>query len=512
MNLRFVFLIIAFLLTVPSLAFSSHLPPSENPHWNPSLHYICYWHSTTGNDISIIFVKADQDYVVANFNSGIVDFYPSYGPKIGRTMNGDGISHGGSYDWYMYSNGSWTLFHPSTFYLVNNSISLDSQIACSTNLYASYPGFAFQGKYYRYPSVIMPANYSGLPVSYQLAVNLSPQSSGTVTGAGISCDGTILTDCSENYTQGQSVTLMATANSGYEFADWLENGQIITNGCPATTLVTTMNSARTITAQFVQVMSVNVSVNSAMGSVVSSEEPPKIDTESNATSTTYHFNDPVTLTANSKPGYRFVRWEENGQTVTTDKTLAFNVQEAKCLTAVFEPFVMKLPLPGGKHWVLSVEAGGEVQCGGGIDPYHTGNSYYALDFVDYTSEDGHLEGTDVPILATAAGTVAFAGDDGSWGNTVVLDHGNGYKTRYAHLKYVPTVSGAVTQGQQIGIMGDTPGSMGIHLHFQVYHGDNDSSSTNEFVKAVYLEELKLDEYQVDVMNCAGAAYLSTNQQ
>jgi murein DD-endopeptidase MepM/ murein hydrolase activator NlpD len=91
-------------------------------------------------------------------------------------------------------------------------------------------------------------------------------------------------------------------------------------------------------------MSVNVSVNSAMGSVVSSEEPPKIDTESNATSTTYHFNDPVTLTANSKPGYRFVRWEENGQTVSTQQAYSFLAEATRNLTAVFEPFRLGFPL------------------------------------------------------------------------------------------------------------------------------------------------------------------------
>jgi len=175
---------------------------------------------------------------------------------------------------------------------------------------------------------------------------------------------------------------------------------------------------------------------------------------------------------------------------------------------------MKMPPPANKHWILSVEAGGQVQCNGGTDAYHTGNGYYALDFTDNTSEDGHLEGTDVPILAAAGGIVTESScSSPSWGCTVVIDHNDGFVTRYAHMKTTPLVSVNDTpiRGQQIGIMGNTPGNMGIHLHFQVYY-NYDSSSKNTPVKAVVLDGSKLDDYKVDSSNCTGAAYLSTNQQ
>jgi murein DD-endopeptidase MepM/ murein hydrolase activator NlpD len=58
-----------------------------------------------------------------------------------------------------------------------------------------------------------------------------------------------------------------------------------------------------------------------------------------------------------------------------------------------------------------------------------------------------------------------------WANTVIIDHGNGYQTIYAHLQPEATKivnSGdSVTKGQVIGHIGSTGYSEGFHLHFQV---------------------------------------------
>lgn len=211
----------------------------------------------------------------------------------------------------------------------------------------------------------------------------------------------------------------------------------------------------------------------------------------------------ATPVANESFGY----WDD-GTICSTDNPLVVNMSSDKTLNAIFYS-EMKMPLPAEKHWLLSVEAGGQVQCSGGTDSYHTGNSYYAFDFTDNTQEDGHLEGTDVSILAVAGGTVTESScDSTSWGCTVVINHGNNYSTRYAHMKTTPLVSqnDTVTRGQQIGIMGNTGNSAGIHLHFQIYH-NGDSSSTNTAIKTVYLDGRKLDNYKVGCNNF----YLSTNQ-
>jgi murein DD-endopeptidase MepM/ murein hydrolase activator NlpD len=78
-------------------------------------------------------------------------------------------------------------------------------------------------------------------------------------------------------------------------------------------------------------------------------------------------------------------------------------------------------------------------------------------------------GISSPIVAAGTGTVAFAGWwDGGGGNSVWIDHGNGYVTMYAHMsKILVGVGQRVTQGTQIGITGETGRAFGIHLHFMV---------------------------------------------
>lgn len=77
-----------------------------------------------------------------------------------------------------------------------------------------------------------------------------------------------------------------------------------------------------------------------------------------------------------------------------------------------------------------------------------------------------------PIIAADTGTVTFAGCiNWGYGCHVVIDHGNGYSTLYAHMSVISVSAGqAVNQGQQLGIMGSTGRSTGPHLHFEIRQG------------------------------------------
>jgi len=74
------------------------------------------------------------------------------------------------------------------------------------------------------------------------------------------------------------------------------------------------------------------------------------------------------------------------------------------------------------------------------------------------------------ILAADAGTVVVAGwpDNYGYGNRVVIDHGNGYRTLYAHMSSIyVNVGQTVNRGSAIGRMGSTGRSTGTHLHFEI---------------------------------------------
>ena len=79
--------------------------------------------------------------------------------------------------------------------------------------------------------------------------------------------------------------------------------------------------------------------------------------------------------------------------------------------------------------------------------------------------------TGCPVVAAASGTVVSAGYHPSWGYNVLINHGNGLQTRYAHMiKGSLKVSAGqhVSAGQQLGNIGSTGNVTGPHLHFEVY--------------------------------------------
>lgn len=83
------------------------------------------------------------------------------------------------------------------------------------------------------------------------------------------------------------------------------------------------------------------------------------------------------------------------------------------------------------------------------------------------------------ILAADNGVIEFAGyKSGGLGNAVIIDHNNGFKTVYGHMKSVKVKKGQIVEkGETIGIMGSTGRSTGTHLHFEVHYQDKVKNPT-----------------------------------
>ncbi|HUO11386.1 MAG TPA: M23 family metallopeptidase [Caulobacteraceae bacterium] len=96
-----------------------------------------------------------------------------------------------------------------------------------------------------------------------------------------------------------------------------------------------------------------------------------------------------------------------------------------------------------------------------------------------------------PIYVTAPGVVSFTGVRSGYGETIEVDHGHGFKTRYAHLSAISVAVGQqVAVGQRIGAMGSTGRSTGTHLHYEVWV-DGRPQNPLRFVKAGdYVQQIK----------------------
>ena len=144
--------------------------------------------------------------------------------------------------------------------------------------------------------------------SYSISASVNPNGGGTVSGTG-------------TYSYGDSCTVSATSNTGYDFVNWTEDGSTVSSSSSYTF---TVSQARTLVANFeLQTITISAGPNTSGYGTVSGN------------SGTYSYGDTVSLTATAASGYEFVNWTENGTAVSTSSTYSFTATQDRTLVANF---------------------------------------------------------------------------------------------------------------------------------------------------------------------------------
>ena len=231
-------------------------------------------------------------------------YYISYnGRYLARSSYGNSLTWGTNTSqygrWHIDANGIYVASSGgyggnSTYYLYYNNGSFQLSNTQQNNIHFYVEGDC--------PSVV---------TSYTITATANPTEGGTVTGAG-------------TFDQGATCTLTATANEGYTFVNWTENGEEVSTNAEYSFDVT---SDRTLVANFELIPTptyeITLSANPAEGGEVSGAG-------------TFEEGTTITVTATANEGYVFVNWTENGEEVSTDAEYSFEVTADRILIAIFE--------------------------------------------------------------------------------------------------------------------------------------------------------------------------------
>jgi murein DD-endopeptidase MepM/ murein hydrolase activator NlpD len=101
--------------------------------------------------------------------------------------------------------------------------------------------------------------------------------------------------------------------------------------------------------------------------------------------------------------------------------------------------------------------------------------------------------TGTPVHATADGVVYFAEFNAGYGRVVVIDHGNGMRTWYAHLSHFEVIPGQeIRRGQVLGLSGDTGRVTAPHLHYEVRLGGSPVNPYTYLARSTMISETRPD--------------------
>ncbi|HLL15811.1 MAG TPA: Calx-beta domain-containing protein [Pyrinomonadaceae bacterium] len=247
------------------------------------------------------------------------------------------LNSGGTYDFfaaYQENNGHWALSIPA-----NSGVIRSRQITTSQ--------------------------------SYTITVSASPSAGGTVAGGG-------------TFAAGNSRTVTATANSGYTFSNWTENGNVVSTSASYTF---TLNSNRTLVANFSLVnYTISLSASPTASGTVSGGG-------------TFAAGSSRTVTATPNNGYTFSNWTEGGSVVSSSASYNFTLNSNRNLVANFavNPVSYTLSVNASPSAGGTVSGGGTFAAGTSVTAVASANSGYS--FVNWT-EGGSVVGSSASYTFT----------------------------------------------------------------------------------------------------------------
>jgi subtilase family serine protease len=159
------------------------------------------------------------------------------------------------------------------------------------------------------PTLLATLTSGGGGTNYNITVSANPSNGGTVSGGG-------------TFSSGSSVTVKASANSGYSFVNWTENGTSVSTSASYTFTASANRSLVANFSQSVQTFLVTVKASPKTAGVVSGGG-------------TFSSGSSVTVTASPNAGYSFVNWTQNGVAVSTSASYTFTLTANRTLVANF---------------------------------------------------------------------------------------------------------------------------------------------------------------------------------
>ena len=206
---------------------------------------------------------------------------------------------------------------------------------------------------------IQDINVGGGTQSYTVSVSANPTNGGTVNGGG-------------TYNQGASCTVTASANAGYTFANWTENGTVVSTN---RTYTFTVTGNRTLVANF----------NQQTYTITATADPTTGGTVSGGG--TFNYGQSCTLTATPATGHNFINWTKNGQQVSTNTNYTFTVTESATYVAHFQIQTFMVTLTANPAGGGVLTGGGTYNYGQNVQIHATPNPGY--DFVNWM-ENGEV--------------------------------------------------------------------------------------------------------------------------